>query len=138
MQIMREYDCEDDFFMRKTTLPPAPTDLPLTQSQRDALEAAAFRRLVLHLRQRSDVQNIDLMGYTGFCRNCLGDWLLEEAQDLGLEVSKEAARAHVYGMGTSEFKARYQTPATQEQMQRMEDSLAINEQVRGNKQVRGA
>jgi hypothetical protein len=131
MQIKLEYDCEDVFFMTNATLLPAPTDLPLTQSQRDALEAAAFRRLVLHLRQRTDVQNIDLMGYTGFCRNCLGDWLFEEAQTLGLEVSKEMGRAHVYGMPSAEFKARYQKPATEEQTKRMEASLEINQQVRG-------
>lgn len=97
---------------------------------REALEAAAFRRLVTHLRQRSDVQNIDLMGWSGFCRNCLGDWLHEEAEARGITLSKEDARTHVYGMTQGEWKALHQQPATPEQLDRMAESLARNEAVR--------
>lgn len=97
---------------------------------RERLEAAAFRRLLTHLRQRSDVQNIDLMGWSGFCRNCLGDWLHEEAEARGLSLSKDDARTHVYGMTQGEWKALHQQPATQEQLDRMAESLAKNEAVR--------
>lgn len=97
---------------------------------RDRVEAAAFRRLMLHLTQRSDVQNIDMMGHTGFCRNCLGDWLHEEAEKMGLDLPKGAARTHVHGMPQAEWKARHQKPATQEQLDRMAESLAKNEAVR--------
>jgi len=99
-------------------------------STREALEAAAFRRLMVHLRQRSDVQNVDLMGWGGFCRNCLGDWLHEEAAALGLDLPKDAARTHVYGMPQAEWKARHQGEATPEQLARMAESLAKNEAAR--------
>lgn len=81
-----------------------------------ALEAAAFRRLVAHLQQRSDVQNIDLMILAGFCRNCLSNWLQEAAEDAGMPMDKEAARTHVYGMPFAEWKARFQQDATPEQI----------------------
>lgn len=97
---------------------------------REQLEAAAFRRLMLHLAQRTDVQNIDLMGWGGFCRNCLGDWLHEEAEKRGLSLSKDEGRTHVYGMTQSEWKAQHQQPATEEQLDRMAESLAKNEAVR--------
>jgi uncharacterized protein len=93
---------------------------------RERLEAAAFRRLVAHLRARTDVQNVDLMGVGGFCRNCLGDWLEEAAHAEGLSLDKAAARAAVYGMPQAEWKAKFQTEATPEQLARMEDSLARN------------
>jgi hypothetical protein len=99
-------------------------------AMREQLEAAAFRRLVTHLRQRTDVQNVDLMGWGGFCRNCLGDWLHEEAQARGLALSKDEGRTHVYGMSPAEWKARYQGPANQEQLDRMAESLARNDAVR--------
>jgi hypothetical protein len=99
-------------------------------STREALEAAAFRRLMVHLRQRSDVQNVDLMGWGGFCRNCLGDWLHEEAAALGLDLPKDAARTHVYGMPQAEWKARHQGEATPEQLARMAESLAKNDAAR--------
>ncbi|WP_353217473.1 DUF1244 domain-containing protein [Sandarakinorhabdus sp.] len=98
--------------------------------QRDQLEAAAFRRLVLHLQQRSDVQNIDLMGHTGFCRNCLGDWLHEAAEDAGLVLTRDDARSHVHGMKIADWKARHQQPATQAQLDLMAESLAKNDAVR--------
>lgn len=97
---------------------------------REQLEAAAFRRLIMHLRQRSDVQNVDLMGWGGFCRNCLGDWLHEEAEARGLALSKDEGRTHVYGMTQAAWKAAHQTPASQEQLDRMAESLARNEAVR--------
>jgi hypothetical protein len=72
------------------------------------LEAAAFRSLVAHLRERTDVQNIDLMNLAGFCRNCLSRWYQEAAAERGIELSKDAARERVYGMPYSEWKATYQ------------------------------
>ena len=74
-----------------------------------------FRRLVAHLRERSDVQNIDLMNLGGFCRNCLSNWLKDAADEAGISLDKEAAREHVYGMPYAEWKATYQTEATPEQ-----------------------
>src|SRR6476661_6451552 len=79
-----------------------------------ALEAAVFRRLVAHLRQRTDVQNIDMMTTAGFCRNCLGDWYREAAAEKGISLDKDSARELVYGMPQSEWKKRYQTEVTPE------------------------
>ena len=79
------------------------------------LEAAAFRRLVAHLRQRSDVQNIDLMNLAGFCRNCLSNWMAEAAKEQGVALDKEGARELVYGMPYSEWKTKYQREASGEQ-----------------------
>jgi hypothetical protein len=87
-----------------------------TMDQQTELEAAAFRRLVAHLRARHDVQNIDLMILAGFCRNCLGDWLAEAAGERGVALSKEDARASVYGMPQAEWKKHYQKEATPEQL----------------------
>ncbi|WP_174292802.1 DUF1244 domain-containing protein [Sphingomonas bacterium] len=87
----------------------------------DAVAAAAFRRLVRLLRHRTDAQNVDLMGLSGFCRNCLSDWI-EEAGGL----DKAAARETVYGMPQAEWKARYQAEATPEQLARMAESMAKN------------
>ncbi len=88
----------------------------------DAHAAAAFRRLAHHLRHRHDAQNIDLMGLAGFCRNCLGDWLVEA----GASMDKAEARAAVHGMPASEWKARFQSEATPEQLARMAESVAKN------------
>ncbi len=88
----------------------------------DAQAAAAFRRLVRHLRQRHDAQNIDLMGLAGFCRNCLADWIV----DAGAPLDKAAAREAIHGMPAAEWKARFQTDATPEQLARMEESLKKN------------
>ncbi|MGP7795034.1 DUF1244 domain-containing protein [Sphingomonas sp. CLY1604] len=88
----------------------------------DAVAAQAFRRLVRHLRHRTDAQNVDLMGLSGFCRNCLSDWI-EEAGGL----DKAAARETIYGMPQAEWKARYQTEATPEQLARMDESLKRNQ-----------
>lgn len=86
-----------------------------------ALEAAAFRRLLAHLRERSDVQNIDLMILAGFCRNCLADWYREAA---GRPMDREQAREHVYGMPFAEWKQRYQREATPAQLAAFEASKA--------------
>ena len=79
------------------------------------LEAAAFRRLVAHLRERDDVQNIDLMNLAGFCRNCLSRWYQEAANERGVALDKEQAREIVYGMPYEQWRATYQTEATPEQ-----------------------
>lgn len=86
------------------------------------LEAAAFRRLVEHLRQRTDVQNIDLMIHSGFCRNCLGDWYRDAAAEKGIALDKDEARARVYGMAPSEWKSKHQKEATPEQQAAFEAS----------------
>jgi hypothetical protein len=80
------------------------------------LEAAAFRTLVAHLRERTDVQNIDLMNLADFCRNCLSKWYVAAAEERGMEMDYEAAREIVYGMPYSEWKENYQTKATPEQL----------------------
>ncbi|MCA6122996.1 DUF1244 domain-containing protein [Bradyrhizobium sp. WSM 1704] len=86
---------------------------------RTELEAAVFRRLVSHLQNRTDVQNIDLMNLAGFCRNCLSNWMKEEADAKGIAVSKDESREAVYGMPYEEWKARYQGSATPEQLAAM-------------------
>ncbi len=83
---------------------------------RETLEAAVFRRLVAHLRERKDVQNIDLMIAGGFCRNCLGDWYRDAAAQKDIALEKDEARALVYGMAPDDWKARHQTKATPEQL----------------------
>jgi hypothetical protein len=82
---------------------------------RTELEAAAFRRLVGHLRENNDVQNIDLMNLAGFCRNCLSKWYRAAAEDKGIEMDYESARQIVYGMPYADWKAQNQTEATAEQ-----------------------
>ncbi|MDX1572543.1 MAG: DUF1244 domain-containing protein [Methylophaga sp.] len=72
------------------------------------LEAAAFRRLLAHLQERTDVQNIDLMDLAGFCRNCLSKWYLAAAEDKGVDMDYDAAREYVYGMSYNDWKAKYQ------------------------------
>jgi len=90
---------------------------PQTETE---LEAAAFRRLVEHLRGRSDVQNIDLMNLAGFCRNCLSNWYQEAARQKGLDVSKDEARALVYGMPYEEWRAKHQKEAGLDQLKSFE------------------
>lgn len=80
------------------------------------LEAAAFRRLLDHLRRRTDVQNIDLMITAGFCRNCLADWYREAAAGRGMELDKDAARERIYGEPFAQWKANHQPEATAEQL----------------------
>ncbi len=85
------------------------------QQTRTELEAAAFRRLVEHLRERSDVQNIDLMNLAGFCRNCLSRWYREAAEQKGLALADPDAREIIYGMPYKQWQALHQKPATPEQ-----------------------
>ena len=82
----------------------------LSAEQQQALEAAAFRRLVAHLQTRTDVQNIDLMNLSGFCRNCLSKWLRSEAEARNLPLTDAAARQQVYGMPYEDWKAAHQKP----------------------------
>ncbi len=84
-------------------------------STRTELEAAAFRRLVEHLRERTDVQNIDLMNLAGFCRNCLSRWYREAAEHHGVALADPDAREIVYGMPYKEWQAKFQPPASAEQ-----------------------
>ena len=93
---------------------------------RTELEAAAFRTLVDHLRARNDVQNIDLMNLSGFCRNCLSKWYRAAAEDRGIEMGYEDAREIVYGMTYAEWKGRYQKEATPEQLQAMKAAQAAS------------
>ena len=88
----------------------------MTSEQRVAYEAAAFRRLTEHLRNRTDVQNIDMMNLTGFCRNCLSNWYQEAANADGNALTKEEARAEIYGMPYDEWREKHQTPANQTQL----------------------
>src|ERR687891_755939 len=87
----------------------------MEEGMRTELEAAAFRRLVKHLRERADGQNIDLMELAGFCRNCLSKWYRAAAEERGLDLTYEQAREIVYGMPYEEWKTRHQTEATPEQ-----------------------
>jgi hypothetical protein len=87
----------------------------MDEQSRIELEAAVFRHLVQHLRERTDVQNIDLMNLAGFCRNCLSKWYRAAAEEKGLPLSDEQARAIIYGMPYEEWKLRYQKDATPEQ-----------------------
>ena len=89
----------------------------MDQQTRTELEAAAFRQLVAHFRERTDVQNIDLMNLSGFCRNCLSKWYAAAAQERGLDIDYDKAREIVYGMPYGEWKAKYQTEATAEQQE---------------------
>jgi len=92
----------------------------ITKTQQVELEAAAFRRLLAHLDSRKDVQNIELMNTSGFCRNCLSKWMLAEAKERDVEMTDDQAREHIYGMPYSEWKANHQLPATAEQMAKFE------------------
>ena len=89
--------------------------MQIDDKTRTELEAAAFRRLVAHLRERTDVQNIDLMNLAGFCRNCLSNWYQEAANAAGNPMSKDEARKIIYGMPYEDWRAQHQTEATPEQ-----------------------
>ena len=88
----------------------------------DAVAATAFRRLVAHLQHRTDVQNIDLMGAAGFCRNCLADWVAQAHGD----VTRDEAREIIHGMPFSQWKAQHQSEATPDQIAKMQESVAKN------------
>lgn len=96
--------------------------MAIDDATRTALEAAAFRRLVAHLRERTDVQNIDMMNLAGFCRNCLSNWYRDAAEAAGVAMSKEESREIVYGMPYSEWQSRHQREATPEQKAAFEKS----------------
>jgi len=83
----------------------------LSEDQKRDFEAAAFRRLVRHLRERTDVQNIDMMNLAGFCRNCLSNWYRDAANEAGVEMDKEQSREIIYGMPYDEWRAKHQTEA---------------------------
>lgn len=84
------------------------------------IEAAVFRRLLEHLDSRKDAQNIDLMNLAGFCRNCLSKWYMAAAEDRGISVDYDSARERVYGIPYEEWKSKYQTEATAEQLAQFE------------------
>jgi uncharacterized protein len=92
----------------------------LSPADQDALDAAAFRRLIAHLDDRKDVQNIDLMILADFCRNCLSKWYRAAGEDRGLDISDAEARERIYGLAYEDWKAKFQTPATAEQLAAME------------------
>lgn len=94
-----------------------------TQTQTE-LEAAAFRTLVQHLRDNTDVQNIDLMNLADFCRNCLSKWYKAAADEKGLDLDYEAVRERIYGMPYAEWKDKFQTEATPEQLAKMKEKAA--------------
>lgn len=102
----------------------------LTHDKQTELEAASFRRLLKHLDNNKDVQNIDLMILAGFCRNCLSKWYKAEADDRGIELSDSDAKELIYGMPYSEWKQHYQKEATPEQLAKMQErqSKAQNQQ----------
>jgi hypothetical protein len=100
---------------------PAPD---LDDKTRTELEAATFRKLVAHLRERTDVQNIDMMNLAGFCRNCLSRWYRESAAEQGLTIGDPDAREIVYGMPYKEWQAKFQKPATPEQQSSFAQSSA--------------
>ena len=85
------------------------------------LEAAAFRRLMAHLQNRTDVQNIDMMNLAGFCRNCMSRWYREAANESGVEMDETAARAIIYGMDYADWKGKFQTEASAEQKARYKE-----------------
>ena len=96
--------------------------MPLEDATRTELEAAAFRTLVKHLRERTDVQNIDLMNLAGFCRNCLSNWLKDAADAKGVALTKDESREAVYGMPYDKWKALHQKEASADQLTAMSKS----------------
>jgi uncharacterized protein len=98
--------------------------MAIDEKTRTELEAAAYRRLVEHLRSRTDVQNIDLMNLSGFCRNCLSNWLKDAADERGVAMTKDESREAVYGMPYEAWKSKYQETASPEQMAALKKSHA--------------
>ena len=94
----------------------------IDQKTETELEAAAFRRLLSHLRERTDVQNIDLMTLAGFCRNCLSNWYKDAADAQGVTLTNDQSREHIYGMPYEDWKQRYQKEATDEQLRRLKEA----------------
>jgi len=98
----------------------------IDETTRQRIEAQVLRRLLRHLQHRTDVQNVDLMGLSGFCRNCLANWFRAAAAEEGIELDKAMARREIYGMDYEEWKSRYQAPASEAQLARMEASVQKN------------
>ena len=96
------------------------------------MEAAAFRGLVAHLQQRTDVQNIDIMNLAGFCRNCLSKWYMAAGKERDQVITYEQALEHVYGMPYSEWKQKYQTKASDEQMQLFNETKPLHAKISGH------
>ena len=104
----------------------------MDDTTRTEIEAAAFRGLVEHLRQRTDVQNIDLMNLAGFCRNCLAKWYRAAAAERDVELSDPEAREIVYGMPFPEWKTKYQLEASDEQKARFEETRPLHATISGH------
>jgi len=103
----------------------------MTNDQQTRIEAAAFRGLMQHLQQRSDVQNIDLMNLAGFCRNCLAKWYSAAAKNQGLEMDYAKAQKIIYGMEIGEWKEHYQGKASEEQKKRFEETSDLHAKITG-------
>jgi hypothetical protein len=98
--------------------------MPIDEKTRTELEAAVFRRLVAHLRERTDVQNIELMNLAGFCRNCLSNWLKDAADERGVVMNKDESREAVYGMPYETWKSKYQSPASPAELEALKKAHA--------------
>jgi len=103
----------------------------MTKEQQTEAQAAAFRALVAHLQQRSDVQNIDLMNLAGFCRNCLSKWYSAEAKKLQPDFDYADAQLYIYSMSIADWKRDFQTSASDEQMQQFEESQPLHAKISG-------
>lgn len=104
----------------------------MDESTQIKLEAAAFRGLVKHLQKRTDVQNIDLMNLSGFCRNCLSKWYMNAAAEEGIEMDYDQAREVVYGMPFSEWKNLHQKPASEEQLKMFDETKPLHADISGH------
>ena len=104
----------------------------MTRQQQIEIEAAAFRGLIKHLQERTDVQNIDLMNLAGFCRNCLSKWYLAEAKNQGLDMDYAEAQQHVYGMPIEQWKSDHQTAASEEQKKMFEETKPLHAKISGH------
>ena len=98
----------------------------MDENTKKELQSAAFERLINHLRERKDVQNIDLMNLANFCRNCISKWYSEEAKKLGQEIDYDSAREYIYGMPYDDYKKKYQKPATAEQLKKFNENKNRN------------
>jgi hypothetical protein len=106
--------------------------MDMDEKTRTELEAAAFRGLVAHLQRRTDTQNIDIMNLAGFCRNCLSKWYRAAAQERGVEMSDDEARAAIYGMSYSEWKDKYQREASDEQKAKFQKTKPLHAIISGH------
>ena len=104
----------------------------MTEQERTEIEAATFRRLLTHLDDNKEVQNIDLMILANFCRNCLSKWYLAAANEKGVDMDYDAAREVVYGMSYDDWKSKHQEPASDDQKQKFEDTKALHAKISGH------